>query len=513
MVTDPARPCPNGCMTDADWNTDPPDHSGWVTLHVDDADHLWVDDRTARERHLLLSAARLSSGDYTLEARGVPLGELPADARKAFGSVEPDDIVEPAGYPRQQPVEYRLVHDGEVRAVAHYFDDGHDGWLLDGVDDCRDNVSASPGRQYPRVDGAAHPTRARAPRPAPAPGTPPASCSPATRPGAWRAALLLTGRREMADDVTQDAFERAFAALVRSTAAAVRRLAAPDRGQPGARPAAPRAAAGRPRGDGRAGRRGATSTPRGASCSRPSPARPAAAHRGRPALRARLLADGDRRPVEVPVGTVHSRLGRALDDLRATGRRRMPSDLSSASSARCRAPAPTPPTGRGARRWARCRAAQAAARPRSAGAGAGDRGPARLGGDAVCPAEVRHPVGIDTYTREAPGQAGAEAVSGARRRVGIAVTAGGGCGRRPAVCITGTVHRCRALAGRHEPRGGRGRDLVALATEPQRRAGAAAHVGAVAASWWRRTGCVAYVAQAHARYGLHMIEGDGDMTG
>jgi RNA polymerase sigma-70 factor, ECF subfamily len=32
---------------------------------------------------------------------------------------------------------------------------------------------------------------------------------------AWRAAYAVTGRREMADDVAQDAFERAFAALSR----------------------------------------------------------------------------------------------------------------------------------------------------------------------------------------------------------------------------------------------------------------------------------------------------------
>src|SRR5436190_19471771 len=32
---------------------------------------------------------------------------------------------------------------------------------------------------------------------------------------AWRAAYVITGRREMADDVAQDAFERAFAALSR----------------------------------------------------------------------------------------------------------------------------------------------------------------------------------------------------------------------------------------------------------------------------------------------------------
>src|SRR5437773_9999949 len=32
---------------------------------------------------------------------------------------------------------------------------------------------------------------------------------------AWRAAYVLSGRRELADDVAQDAFERAFAALSR----------------------------------------------------------------------------------------------------------------------------------------------------------------------------------------------------------------------------------------------------------------------------------------------------------
>src|ERR671934_206491 len=32
---------------------------------------------------------------------------------------------------------------------------------------------------------------------------------------AWRAAYVIAGRREMADDVAQDAFERAFAALSR----------------------------------------------------------------------------------------------------------------------------------------------------------------------------------------------------------------------------------------------------------------------------------------------------------
>jgi RNA polymerase sigma-70 factor, ECF subfamily len=34
-------------------------------------------------------------------------------------------------------------------------------------------------------------------------------------PGAWKVARAVTGRRDMADDVAQDAFERAFAALSR----------------------------------------------------------------------------------------------------------------------------------------------------------------------------------------------------------------------------------------------------------------------------------------------------------
>jgi RNA polymerase sigma-70 factor, ECF subfamily len=34
-------------------------------------------------------------------------------------------------------------------------------------------------------------------------------------PGAWRAAYAITGRRAMADDIAQDAFERAFSALSR----------------------------------------------------------------------------------------------------------------------------------------------------------------------------------------------------------------------------------------------------------------------------------------------------------
>lgn len=131
VMSEPPGDLRMGCMTNADWNADPPDHSGWVTLHVDDVDHLWVDDRTVGD------TCTGSAIDDAANSRGVSLGDLPAAARKAFDGVEPDDVVELAGYPRQRPIEYRLVHDGAVRGIARYFDDGHGGWLLDGVDDCR----------------------------------------------------------------------------------------------------------------------------------------------------------------------------------------------------------------------------------------------------------------------------------------------------------------------------------------------------------------------------------------
>src|SRR2546426_9388330 len=41
------------------------------------------------------------------------------------------------------------------------------------------------------------------------------SLSPRHWRAAWRAAYVVTGRRELADDVAQDAFERAFGALSR----------------------------------------------------------------------------------------------------------------------------------------------------------------------------------------------------------------------------------------------------------------------------------------------------------
>ena len=64
--------------------------------------------------------------------------------------------------------------------------------------------------------------------------------------------------------------------------------------------------------------------------------------------------------LELPVGTVNSRLARALEDLRAAGgRRQMPNELEQRLERALRAPPATPPDGGAARRrWRRCRRAR-----------------------------------------------------------------------------------------------------------------------------------------------------------
>ena len=118
-----------GCMTMADWNANPPRHRGWVTLRVVDQVGRWVDD------HTVGAVCRQSSIDYAPSAAGDAESQLGRTARQALGA-RPGDQVERAGYPRQQPIEYRLVRGGKVVALATYASTGHGRWLLDGVQKC-----------------------------------------------------------------------------------------------------------------------------------------------------------------------------------------------------------------------------------------------------------------------------------------------------------------------------------------------------------------------------------------
>src|SRR6478736_6796211 len=106
-----------GCMTMADWNADPPRHRAWVTLRVVDADGRWVDD------HPVGGTCSQSSIDYAPSAAGDPESKLGRKALQALGA-RPGDRVERAGYPRQEPIEYRLVRDGKVVALATYASTG-----------------------------------------------------------------------------------------------------------------------------------------------------------------------------------------------------------------------------------------------------------------------------------------------------------------------------------------------------------------------------------------------------
>jgi hypothetical protein len=116
-------------MTMADWNADPPRHRGWVTLRVVDQDGQWVDDHTVGE------TCSQSSIDYAPTAAGDPESQLGRVARQALGA-RPGDQVERAGYPRQQPIEYRLVRDGNVVALATFASTVHGRCLLEGVQKC-----------------------------------------------------------------------------------------------------------------------------------------------------------------------------------------------------------------------------------------------------------------------------------------------------------------------------------------------------------------------------------------
>ncbi len=118
-----------GCMTMADWNVDPPRHRGWVTLQVVDQDKQWVDDNTVG------GTCSQSSIDYAPTAAGDPESQLGRVARRALGAGAGDEV-ERAGYPRQRPIEYRLVRDGSVVALARFASTGHGRWLLEGVQKC-----------------------------------------------------------------------------------------------------------------------------------------------------------------------------------------------------------------------------------------------------------------------------------------------------------------------------------------------------------------------------------------
>lgn len=131
ILTTPPGAMRMGCMTDADWNADPPAHRGWVTLHVHDPDGSWVDDRPAPTR------CTSAIYDFDMNARGAPETRLPEFVARRF-HLGPGETVERAGYPAQRPIEYRVVDDGRIVGVAQFIPSNTSGWLMESYTDCRD---------------------------------------------------------------------------------------------------------------------------------------------------------------------------------------------------------------------------------------------------------------------------------------------------------------------------------------------------------------------------------------
>ncbi|MGH2994699.1 MAG: hypothetical protein ACRDON_03540 [Gaiellaceae bacterium] len=98
-------------------------------LEIVDEDRIWVPTR------LDCDSAFTAQSSYAEDARGKPdpLGAA-HDALDRYR--EPGDVIEPAGWPRAEQPEYRLVRDGEVLAVVELFDDGAGGWLVNGLTGC-----------------------------------------------------------------------------------------------------------------------------------------------------------------------------------------------------------------------------------------------------------------------------------------------------------------------------------------------------------------------------------------
>lgn len=109
-------------------------------LEVVDEDGVWVSTRLDCRKQFS------SVIDYALNATGETSDPVEA-ARTALEaySLEPDDVVEPAGYPEADVRQVRLVSGGETLAVVQLIDDGAGRWLVGGVTGCsRDRASRPP---------------------------------------------------------------------------------------------------------------------------------------------------------------------------------------------------------------------------------------------------------------------------------------------------------------------------------------------------------------------------------
>jgi hypothetical protein len=101
------------------------------SLEIVDQDGVWISTRLTCSSDTAFS----QTVDYIQGARGE--AEPLEAARKALEHyMQPDDVVEPAGYPDTEVRIYRLVRTGDVLATVSLWDDGAGGWLPDTLTGC-----------------------------------------------------------------------------------------------------------------------------------------------------------------------------------------------------------------------------------------------------------------------------------------------------------------------------------------------------------------------------------------
>jgi len=94
---------------------------GYVELEVVDPDGIYVPVALECDGQVGWYA------DFAPGATGDP--DPVQSAKDHLHGLEPDDMVEAAGYPESETRQVRVVRDGEVIAVVEYFPDGQGGWL------------------------------------------------------------------------------------------------------------------------------------------------------------------------------------------------------------------------------------------------------------------------------------------------------------------------------------------------------------------------------------------------
>src|SRR5919204_365608 len=118
----------------------------YQALEVQDPEHLWV------SNELDCNAVTGVNADYVPGATGdkTPPIEL---LQEHVTGLEPNDVLEAAGYSDAPNPQVRVVRDGTVIAVYQFMSDGQGGWLLSSSQQCSDSnlswqeASSSP---YPR---------------------------------------------------------------------------------------------------------------------------------------------------------------------------------------------------------------------------------------------------------------------------------------------------------------------------------------------------------------------------